>query len=311
MPIVAANGMNIAYVENGDKAAPVVLLIMGLGMQLIAWPDAFCDGLADHGFRVVRFDNRDVGLSTKIRSVGAVAVAAAFARAMVGRSVKAPYVLADMARDAIGLMDAIGVERAHIVGASMGGMIAQIIAAEYPERALSLTSIMSSSGNPDLPRGDSRLVEALFWPRPAFNRERAIRRAMDFYRLIGSPGFPTSEEQLRAKVERSVDRCYYPAGMAHHFLAILASGSRVEMLARIRAPTLVLHGADDSLVPVEAGKDTAAHIPGARLRIISGMGHDLAPGLAPILVDAIAEHCKGAARISDRDHLARSMGRAR
>jgi pimeloyl-ACP methyl ester carboxylesterase len=311
MPIVQATGMNIAYVENGDRAAPVILLIMGLGMQLTAWPDAFCEGLADRGFRVVRFDNRDVGLSTKLRSVGTMAVAAAFARALAGLPVKAPYLLADMARDTIGLMDALGIAQAHIVGASMGGMIAQIIAAEHAERALSLTSIMSSSGNPDLPRGDVRLLEALFWPRLVFNRERAIRRAMDFYRLIGSPGFPTSEEQLRAKVERSVDRCYYPAGMAHHLLAILASGSRVEMLGRIRAPTLVLHGADDPLMPVEAGKDTAAHIPGARLRIISGMGHDLAPGLAPILIDAIAEHCQAAARTSEPRYVARSTGRAR
>ena len=270
MPIVRANGMNIAYVENGDRAAPAILLIMGLGMQLTAWPDAFCAGLADRGFRVVRFDNRDVGLSTKIRGAGKLALAAAFARAMAGWPVAAPYLLADMAADAIGLMDAIGIERAHIVGASMGGMIAQIIAAERPERAVSLTSIMSSSGNPDLPRGDLRLIVALAWPRLVFNRERAIRQGMDFFRLIGSPGFPTSEEELRAKVERSVDRCYYPAGMARQLLAILASGSRVEMLGRIRAPTLVLHGADDPLAPVEAGKDTADHIPGARLRIIAG-----------------------------------------
>ena len=244
MAIARANGVNIAYVERGDREAPVILLVMGLGMQLTAWPDAFCEGLADHGFRVVRFDNRDVGLSSKIRSVGRLAVAAAFARTMVGRPVAAPYLLADMASDAVGLMDAIGIERAHIVGASMGGMIAQIIAAEHAERVRSLTSIMSSSGNPNLPRGDLRLIEALTWPRLVFNRERAIRQAMDFYRLIRSPGFPTSEEELRAKVERSVDRCYYPAGMGHHLLAILASGSRVEMLERIRAPTLVLHGAD-------------------------------------------------------------------
>lgn len=311
MPIVRANGMNIAYVENGDSAAPAILLIMGLGMQLTAWPDAFCDGLAARGFRVVRFDNRDVGLSTKIRGAGKLALAAAFARAMAGWPVAAPYLLADMADDAVGLMDAIGIERAHIVGASMGGMIAQIIAAERPERAVSLTSIMSSSGNPDLPRGDLRLIVALAWPRLVFNRERAIRQGMDFFRLIGSPGFPTSEEELRAKVERSVDRCYCPAGMARQLLAILASGSRVEMLGRIRAPTLVLHGADDPLAPVEAGKDTADHIPGARLRIIAGMGHDMAPGLVPILIDAIAEHCTAAVRASERDHAAWSTGRAR
>lgn len=311
MPIVAANGMDIAYVENGDRSGPAILLIMGLGMQLIAWPDEFCEGLARRGFRVVRFDNRDVGLSTKARGGGAIAVAAAFASALAGLPVAAPYLLSDMARDAIGLMDALGIERAHIVGASMGGMIAQIIAAERPERVLSLTLIMSSSGDPDLPRSDPRLIQALFLRRFAFTRERAVRQAMRFYRLIASPGFPTSQEQLRAKVERSVDRCYYPAGVGRHLLAILASGSRVAMLGRIRAPTLVLHGADDIFVPVEAGRDTAARIPGARLRIIPGMGHDLAPGLIPILVEAIAEHCTAAAEVSGRGRPARSMGGAR
>lgn len=311
MPIVPANGIDIAYVEEGDRGAPAILLIMGLGMQLIAWPDAFCQGLVDRGFRVVRFDNRDVGLSTKFTRAGTVAMATAFARAMAGRPAEAPYALDDMARDAIGLMDAIGIKEGHIVGASMGGMIAQIIAAEHPERAVSLTSIMSSSGNPDLPRPDPSLIQALSWPRLVFDRERVIRQAMDFYRLIASPGFPTSEDELRARVERSVDRCYHPAGMARHLLAILAAGSRVEMLERIYVPTLVLHGADDPLMPVEAGKDTADHIRGAKLRIIPGMGHDLAKGLVPILVDAIAEHCKAAAPTRERDQLVRSMRRAR
>ena len=237
-------------------------------------------------------------------------MAAALARTPGGLPVAAPYLLADMASDAVGLLDAIGIERAHIVGASMGGMIAQIIAADHPERVRSLTSIMSSSGNPNIPHGDPRLIRALSWPRFAFNRERAIRQAMDFYRFIGSPGFPTSEEELRAKVERSIDRCYYPAGMGHHLLAILASGSRVEMLERIRAPTLVLHGDADPLVPVEAGKDTANHIAGAKLRIIPGMAHDLPRGLLPILIDAIAEHCEKTDRSAlGRGQTGRSAGR--
>jgi len=311
MPIVPANGIDIAYVESGDRTAPVILLIMGLGMQLTTWPDAFCQGLVDRGFRVVRFDNRDVGLSTKFGHTGTLALATALARAMTGRRVAAPYALTDMARDAIGLMDAIGVGRAHIVGASMGGMIAQIIAAEHAERVLSLTSLMSSSGNPDLPRGDVSLIGALSWPRLVPNRERTIRHAMAFYRLIGSPGFPTTEDELRARVERSVDRCYYPAGIVRHLMAILASGSRVEMLARIRVPTLVLHGADDPLVPVEAGRDTADHIPGAKLRIIPGMGHDMARGLVPILVDAIAEHCTAAVRSCALEQVDQPMERAR
>lgn len=296
---VRANGIKIEYAENGAKDAPVILLIMGLGMQLIAWPEAFCEGLAARGFRVVRFDNRDVGGSTKIgstkiKTLGRIAWVAAIVRVWAGLPVKAPYTLRDMANDAIGLLDALGIERAHIVGASMGGMIAQIIAAEHPDRAKSLVSIMSSSGNPALPHPDPKVMKALLWPRPRGNRERAIRQAMELYRMIGSPGFPTSKVELRAKVERSISRCYYPEGLARHFLAIQASGSRVEMLRRIRVPTLVLHGSDDPLVPVEAGKDTAANIPGAKLRIIPGMGHDLAGGLLPILINAITKHCKAA-----------------
>ncbi len=302
MPIVRVNGINLAYEEAGDRDAPAIVLIMGLGMQLTAWPDAFCDGLVDRGFRVVRFDNRDVGHSTKFRSAGRLALARAVVRAMARWPVSAPYRLSDMAHDTIGLMDALEIERAHIVGASMGGMIGQIIAAVQPERVISLTSVMSSSGNPRLPHGDLRVVMALLRPRPVFSRELAIRQAMAVLRAIGSPGFPTSEQELRARVERSIRRCYYPAGIVHHLLAILASGSRVELLSRIRAPTLVLHGADDPLVPVEAGIDTAAHIRGAKLRVIPGMGHDLAKGLVPILVEAIAEHCRSAARSAGGDH---------
>jgi len=295
---VQANGIEIEYAENGAKDAPVVLLIMGLGMQLIAWPDEFCKELAAHGFRVVRFDNRDVGGSTKFESrrskaFAKVALAAALARVWAGVPVQAPYTLGDMANDAIGLLDALGIKRAHTVGASMGGMIAQVIAAEHPDRARSLVSIMSSSGNPALPHPDAKVLQALLRPRPR-DRERAIRQAMELYRLIGSPGFPTSDVELRAKVERSFDRCYYPEGFTRQFLAIQASGSRVEMLRRIRVPTLVVHGSDDPLVPVEGGRDTAAKVPAAKLRIIPGMGHDLAAGLLPILVNAISEHCKEA-----------------
>jgi proline iminopeptidase len=298
MPSVAANGIHIEYAENGDKAAPAILLIMGLGMQLIGWPEAFCAGLADRGFRVIRFDHRDVGKSTKVRKRSALALAAAFARALAGLRVVPPYTLHDMAADAIGLMDALDIGAAHIVGVSMGGMIGQIIAAEHPQRTRSLTSIMSSSGHPDLPRGNPKATRALLRPRPRRDRERAIREAMAFFRLIGSPGFPTSDQELRAKVERGIARSYYPAGIAHHLLAVMTSGSRVELLSRIRAPTLVLHGADDPLVPVEAGMDTAMRIPGAALRIIPGMGHDLPGQLVPVLVDAIAAHCSRADRLA-------------
>jgi pimeloyl-ACP methyl ester carboxylesterase len=293
MPIVSANGIDIAYDETGDAKAPAILLIMGLGTQMIAWTEPFCAALADRGYRVIRFDNRDIGLSSKIETAPPVDLAATMARAMAGKPIDAPYTLDDMAADAMGLMDALGIERAHIVGASMGGMIAQIIAANHGQRVRSLTSIMSSSGDPGLPPAKPEAIAALLAPRPGIeNRETAILHGMGVYRVIGSPGFPTPEVELRAKVERALDRSYYPNGVGRQFLAIIANGSRAQMLERIAIPTLVIHGADDPLVPVEAGEDTAKRIPGAQLRVIPGMGHDLATGLIPILVGAIATHCK-------------------
>jgi pimeloyl-ACP methyl ester carboxylesterase len=311
MPIVAANGINLCYDEVGDANAPVILLIMGLGTQMIAWPDAFCLALAQRGFRVVRFDNRDIGLSTKIEKAALVDLVAAFSRAMAGKPVEAPYTLDDMAADAIGLMNVLRVGRAHLVGASMGGMIAQIVAAKYADRGRSLTSIMSSSGDPGLPPGKPDAISALLSPRPAStDRETIIREGVRVLRAIGSPGFPTSDAELRAKVERATDRSYCPLGAGRHLLAVLASGSRVELLKKISIPTLVIHGADDPLVSVEAGEDTAMHIPGAGLKIIPGMGHDLANGLIPILVEAIAHHCLAADSAEIRGHPRRtaSMG---
>lgn len=293
MPTIAANGIDIAYDEVGDPKAPAILLIMGLGTQMIAWPLPFCQALADRGFRVIRFDNRDIGLSTKFDKAAPVDVVAAFARAMAGKPVDAPYTLDDMAADAVGLMDVLGIDRAHIVGASMGGMIAQVVAARCADRTRSLVSIMSSSGDPDLPPGKPEAIGALLAPRPdAKDREAVIAHGMKVYRVIGSPGFSTSDAELRAKIEQSTDRSYYPLGVGRQLMAVLASGSRVDLLKTITVPSLVLHGADDPLVPVEAGKDTARHIPGAELTIIPGMGHDLAPGLVLILADAIADHCR-------------------
>jgi pimeloyl-ACP methyl ester carboxylesterase len=177
----------------------------------------------------------------------------------------------------------------------MGGMIAQVVAAKYPDRTRSLVSIMSSSGDPSLPPGKPEAIAALLAPRPdAADREAVITHGMKVYRVIGSPGFPTSDAELRVKIEQSTDRSYYPVGVGRQLMAVLASGSRVDMLKTIATPTLVLHGADDPLVPVEAGKDTAKHVPGSKLTIVPGMGHDLAPGLVPILVGAIADHCHAA-----------------
>jgi pimeloyl-ACP methyl ester carboxylesterase len=294
MPAIRANGITIEYEEIGDPRAPAIVLIMGLRMQLITWPDAFCHGLADRGFRVIRFDNRDVGHSTKFHTENAVSRAFSLVRLMAGGHFSPPYTLHDMAADTIGVLDALAIERAHIIGASMGGMIGQIVAAQHPNRVRSLVSIMSSSGDPTLPHGSAHLLQSMLMP--ALTHEQAIRRSVEAIRAIGSPGFPVAYEELHAKVVRGFERSHYPPAMLHHILAIAACGSRVELLRRIKAPTLVIHGADDPLVPVAAGKSTAQHIPGARLQIISGMGHDLPSALLPMLVSVIAEHCHAADR---------------
>jgi pimeloyl-ACP methyl ester carboxylesterase len=297
MPLVRANGIDICYDEIGDPGAPALLLIMGLATQMIGWPDAFCGRLADRGFRVIRFDNRDIGLSTKFESAPKVDIGATMMRAIAGLPIKAAYNLDDMAKDAVGVLDALAIAKAHIVGASMGGMIAQIIAAKYAERARSLVSMMSSSGDPKLPQATPAAAAALTTPRPSqSDREASIQFGMNAYRVIGSPAYPAPEPELRAKIERAFDRSYYPAGVARQMVAILASGSRVELLPTIKLPTLVLHGGDDPLVPVEAGKDTARLVPGAKLKIIPGWGHDIPTALIPTLVEAIATHCEAADR---------------
>jgi pimeloyl-ACP methyl ester carboxylesterase len=291
MTAVKANGIEIEYEDRGSRDDPVIVLIMGLGMQLVAWPDAFCEGLAARGFRVIRFDNRDAGLSAKTPSAAPFPMAPLMALAFLRLPVRPPYTLNDMASDTLGLMDSLGIARAHVVGASMGGMIAQIIAAEHPGRVSSLISLFSTSGNRALPGPEPKVLRALIRRRRRSDPGRAVNEIMGFLRLIGSPGFPTSDAELRAKVERSVARCYYPQGFTRQLLAVLTAPDRRPMLRRIRAPTLVLHGAEDPFVRPAAGADTAANIPGARLRIIPGMGHDLPGALLPFLVDAIAEHC--------------------
>ena len=293
MPVISANGIDIAYDDRGNRDDPAILLIMGLATQMIAWPELLCDGLAARGFRVVRFDNRDVGLSTKFEAAPPIDLGAILQQVMAGEKINPPYDLTDMAADTVGLMDRLEIDKAHVVGASMGGMIAQIVAAKYPNRVRSLVSIMSSSGAPGLPQAKPEATTAIMQTRPdGSDRELAIQHGMGVYRAIGSPGFPTPDNELRAKVGAAFDRSYYPAGTGRQFAAIVASGSRVEMLKKLSVPTLVLHGADDPLVPVEAGRHTAAQIPGSTLTIIPGMGHDLATGLIPILVEAIATHCR-------------------
>jgi pimeloyl-ACP methyl ester carboxylesterase len=262
-------------------------------MQLTGWPDPFRRALVDHGFRVIRFDNRDIGLSTHFDHLPVPNVPWLVTKGVFGLPIRAPYSLADMAADAIGLVNALGIDTAHLVGASMGGMIAQLGAALFPQRVRSLTSMMSSSGARHLPRPTRSALAALMGkPDDPSQINRIVDHYMDLFRVIGSPGFENDLDDMRAQLTANIRRSYHPAGSARQLHAIMAAGDRSDMLRRIACPALVIHGADDPLVPVEAGHDTAAKIPGARLKIIPGMGHDLPPGVQPILVDAIVEHCR-------------------
>ncbi len=295
MPRASTNGLSLEYEISGDPAAPPILLIMGLGMQLTSWPPALRDGLVAQGFRVIAFDNRDAGLSTRIRVRRRPNLVLQIARAWARLPVRAPYTLEDMAEDSVGLLDALGIRRAHVVGASMGGMIAQVVAARHPERTASLTSIMSSSGNRRVSQAHPAARRALLSrPGDPGDPESVIRHLIGVWGVIGSPAYPADPAELRQRIEHSVRRAYHPAGVAQQLLAILASGDRRRMLAKITAPTLVIHGAADPLVPVAAGRDTAQHIRGAELRVIDGMGHDFPAPLVPTMVDAIAAHCRAA-----------------
>jgi len=297
MSSVRCNGLDIEYESLGDPAAPAILLIMGLGMQLVAWPDVFCRHLVERGFRVVRFDNRDVGLSGRVAGGKQPNLVWAMLAARLRLPLRPPYTLNDMASDAIGLIDGLGIAQAHVVGASMGGMIAQVLAARFPQRVLSLTSIMSSSGNRRLP-GPKRNASKALLSKPADprNPEIVVEHLVRVFGVIGSPAFPADPAELRQRVSRAVHRSYNPDGVARQLVAVIASGDRRKLLRTIVAPTLVIHGAADPLVPLEAGRDTARSIPGAALMVIDGMGHDLPPALYERLAEAIATHCAAASR---------------
>jgi proline iminopeptidase len=288
-----ANGIEICYQSLGESDAPVILLIMGLGMQLVAWPDEFCLGLVAQGFRVIRFDNRDTGRSTRIVWRQRPRLLLAIARGLLGLPVAAPYLLADMADDAAGLLDTLQVPRAHVVGVSLGGMVGQCLAARHPQRVLSLCSIMSATGNWRNSLGKPAALRQLL-SRPA--KPDCLRSQADHllrvFSIIGSPGFPSDAAELRRQVERGLRRAHHPRGQLHQLLAVIAAGDRRRELADIRAPTLVVHGADDPLLPASAGRETARLIPGARLQIIERMGHDLPPGVQALLLAAIVEHCQ-------------------
>lgn len=296
MPVLEVNDLRLEYEDVGDPAAPALLLIMGLGMPAAAWPEALIDGLVQQGFRVIRFDNRDCGGSSRLHVAGRqTPLPTAIARALLGLKVRAPYTLNDMAADAIGLLDALGVNRAHVVGVSMGGMIGQVMAAVWPQRVLSLTSIMSATGNPRSGLGRLRAIRAML-SRPAHAADVAAITAhyLKVFGVIGSPGFAQDAAALREHLGRIAARGYDAAGTSRQLLAILASGDRRAMLARIAAPTLVIHGAADPVLPLRAGRETAASIRGARFEEIAGMGHDLPAPLLPRLANEIAGFCFGA-----------------
>ena len=286
---VTANGIRLAYEEFGDPANPALVLMMGLGTQLIGWPVALCEGLADRGFRVIRFDNRDIGLSEKFENAHIPQAATLMLRSKLRLPLKVPYTLDDMAKDCVGLLDALNIDRAHLVGASMGGMIGQIVAARFGERLHSLTSIMSTSGNPKIPMARSDVVMAMV-KRSLGLEKITLESTMAYWRKIGSPGFQPTDKELKKKILDSYYRSNYPQGYSRHMAAVLASGSRVRLLKQITTPTLVIHGRDDALVSVEGGIDTARNIHGARLEIFDGMGHDLPRGLLPDFIELIARH---------------------
>jgi len=293
MPSVHANGIRIEYDTIGERDNPALLLIHGYRTQLIGWDRAFCEALAERGYYVIRFDNRDIGLSSKMTD----APVPDFAAALRGDFSSASYTLADMADDAAGLLQALDIERAHIAGASMGGMIAQLLALRHPQRVLSLCSMMSSTGDRRVGRPTPEAQALLTRPYPP-ERDRYIEAAVATWKVIGSPGL-VDEDRARAKAAEAYDRCFDPAGAARQLLAIMASPDRTADLARIRVPTLVLHGAADPLISPDGGEATAQAIPGARLRIIDGWGHDLAPEFWPVLIDEIVANA-GSARLPVR-----------
>jgi pimeloyl-ACP methyl ester carboxylesterase len=283
------NGIEIAYERLGDPANPPLLLVMGLGMQLIHWDLELCELLVERGFHVIRFDNRDAGHSTKVD-----APVPDVRRAMLGLHIDAPYLLGDMADDAVALLDHLGIDAAHVVGASMGGMIAQEIAIRHPERVLSLTSIMSTTGERRAGRPKLRVWSLLLRQAPR-QKQGFIEHFLRVFKMIGSRGFPFDEERIRKLAAETYERDHDPAGTGRQLAAIMASGDRTAPLRSIRVPTTVIHGRDDPLVPFRGGRATAEAIPDARLIAVPGMGHDLPREVWPRVVDAVAQNAARAA----------------
>ncbi len=287
MPIVAANGIELFYVDEGDPMGEPLLLVMGLSAQLTAWPQPLVDDLVARGFRVVRFDNRDCGLSTELKGVRGDIFEA------LSDPARAPYRLTDMAVDAVGLLDQLGIDEVHLVGVSMGGMIAQTLAIEHPRRARSLCSIMSTTGAPDVGGPTAEAMMAVLTPAPP-DLVSILERGVQVAAVIGSKTHPLDPDEIRRRSSDAYDRAFRPEGGTRQLAAILASGDRTERLRRLRLPTVVIHGLQDTLIQPDGGRATAAAVPGAELIELADMGHDLPAHLWPVIADAIEKNARSA-----------------
>jgi pimeloyl-ACP methyl ester carboxylesterase len=296
-----ANGIRLGYETFGDPAHPPLLLIMGLATQMVVWDDEFCTQLAARGFRVIRFDNRDIGTSTRMLDARTPSLAELLLARITGIRYRVPYTLRDLAADTVGLLDALGIERVHLVGASMGGFIAQEVALAYPARVRSLTSIMSSTGDPRLP-GPRRRALAVLSKKVPLDRAGFVREYVATWSVLAGDHFPFDAERTAHQGARSYDRGINPPGAARQMLAIVASGSRKKALRGLRVPTLVVHGTADPLIPDAAGHDTARTIPGAELLLIEGMGHSFPREVWPRIIDAIARHAARADASNPAQH---------
>lgn len=289
MARVQADGIELEAEVRGDTGAPALLLVRGLGTQMCQWPESLLESLLARGFRVICFDNRDVGLSDKLDARGRPSLSEVAQAVARGEPPDVPYTLGDMADDAIAVLDHFGVERGHIAGISLGGMIVQHAAARHADRLASAVSVMSTSGVPGLPPPTKAALDALYsTPEDPDDRESVIRHSIEGQRAFQGKAFRRSEAELRAYYETAYDRCHHPEGLARQMIAVTADGSRADLLAGIRIPFHVIHGSDDPLIPAECGRDTAERVPGARFERIEGLGHDVSPAAGPVLAERIA-----------------------
>lgn len=302
MQVAEVNGVKICYESLGPEEAPAVMLIMGLSAQLISWPDQFVKAFLKAGYRVIRFDNRDSGLSSQMDDGQNWAVTkTTFISSYLGRAVPAPYRLADMAKDSVALLDELGIETAHVIGVSMGGMIAQHVAARYPERVRSLVSFMSTSGSRRVPLGKMKCILRLGRKAKTNKPDDIISHLHEGWKLYASPGFPREPGELLDWAKKLYQRSYVPEGATRQFRAVLNDGSRVACLKRITAPTLAIHGAADPLVHPAGSKDIARHVPDAKLVLIDGLGHEIPPKSIPVVTEHMLDHLKTAEGLAEND----------